>query len=467
MPNSRNGIMKRISPPWAVLMTLGLLAIYFEPVSITVLLAALLLWCLRGPMACIQSLTLATLLTYINPAIAAASSDASVLARLTLIVAAARVLPSLQRRTLGTIWPAWAFVLLAAVLSTVASSSVPISIMKVVTFAIAVTTVLAAYAALSSEQIHRLQGWYATLAAILLLSAVLTLAVPRVAYFRNGTGLQGILNHPQALATLLAPLAATLVAGLVLVRPSLRLSTAVAAALCIAVIALTESRTGMAAALLGVGTAVITQLIRARGPSPFAGRGRVVAILGVIGALFMLALAMGRLQDVAHKFAFKRAESHEVAGAFFESRGDGILSEWQNFVDQPWMGHGFGVYAQGPPSTFVVEAFGIPLSAPVEKGFVFTAVLEETGVFGGLFFAFFLATLAREVWRNEDPRWIAVFASCIAVNIGEAVILAPGGIGLIFWLLIGLAAASARSNAASTTSAAAVFRVLYPNLLRP
>jgi hypothetical protein len=37
-----------------------------------------------------------------------------------------------------------------------------------------------------------------------------------------------------------------------------------------------------------------------------------------------------------------------------------------------------------------------------------------------------------------------MFVTCLSVNLGEAVILSPGGIGIVVWLLIGLAIAPAR-----------------------
>ena len=182
----------------------------------------------------------------------------------------------------------------------------------------------------------------------------------------------------------------------------------------------------------------------------------------------MGALATGHLRGTVAKFAFKRAEARDVSGAFLESRGGGALSQWQNFVDQPWLGHGFGVYAHGSPSSSVIEAFGIPISAPIEKGFVFTAVLEETGVLGGLLFFTMLFMLARAVWKNEDLRWVALFASCIAVNIGECILLAPGGIGLLDWLLIGMAISSSRTVGPTTEAVIPVEpqAIRFPNLLR-
>jgi hypothetical protein len=42
------------------------------------------------------------------------------------------------------------------------------------------------------------------------------------------------------------------------------------------------------------------------------------------------------------------------------------------------------------------------------------------------------------VWRGADPRWFAVYAACLATNIGEATLLSPGGPGMLLWCAIGL-----------------------------
>jgi hypothetical protein len=460
--------MKNISVPWMIALLAGLAAAHLSPVGITVSLALLLAWSLLGPAACIQSLTLATCLTYLNPGIGVLPTEAGILGRAILVVAAVRVLPVLRIRDLTLLWPIWAFSLVAAILSFIASSSVSISIMKVITFAVAASTVITAYNSLPPQRISGLQRWFATVAVFFVASSLATLAVPHIAFLVNGTGFQGLLNNAQALAIVLSPLAAWHFTGLMFVRGKLRVLQIAAVAAIYGALFLSESRTGMASSLIGIAAAALTWLVATHRATLLASRGRVIAMMATAALCLTGALATGHLQSTVAKFAFKRAESRDVSGAFLESRGGGVVSQWRNFVDQPWLGHGFGVYAEGPPSSSVVEAFGIPISAPIEKGFVFTAVLEETGALGGLLFFTALFVLGRAVWKNQDLRWVALFTSCIAVNIGECILLAPGGIGLLDWLLIGLAISSARAAPARAEALAlaepAVIR--FPNLLR-
>lgn len=460
--------MKDISVLWVILLLGGVGAAHVAPAGITITLGLLLVWSLRGPTECIRSLVLATCLTYLNSGIGVLPPEAGILARVILVVAAARVLPAMRSRDVPLLWPVWAFSLVAACLSYASSSSVSISIMKVITFAVAASTVITAYNSLTPPQISRLQRWFATVAFVFVVSSLATLAVPRIAFLTNGTGFQGLLNNAQALAVAMSPLAAWLFTGLLFLRGKFSLLQGVALVAVYGALFLSESRTGMASSLIGVAAAALTWLFSPSRGLVLAGRGRVAAMTLLAILALAGAVATGHLQGTVAKFAFKRAESHDVSGAFLESRGGGALAQWRNFVDQPLLGHGFGVYAQGPPSSSVIEAFGIPISAPIEKGFVFTAVLEETGILGGLLFFTMLFVLARAVWKNQDLRWVALFTSCIAVNIGECILLAPGGIGLLDWLLIGMAISSSRAAVplAEVVIPVEPQEIRFPNLLR-
>jgi hypothetical protein len=87
---------------------------------------------------------------------------------------------------------------------------------------------------------------------------------------------------------------------------------------------------------------------------------------------------------------------------------------------------------------------GIPLSAPVEKGFLPTAVLEETGIFGAVALLYVLWSLGKSAWRSPSLPLVAAFFTCLFVNFGEENLLSPSGIGFYLWTLIALAVRSGR-----------------------
>src|ERR1035438_7976328 len=99
--------MKNISILWAIAFVAGLAAAHFSPVRITIAMAVLVAWTLRGAEECIRSLTLATLLTYLSSPIAEFPSEAGMLSRVLLMVAAVRVLPLLRAREARLLWPVW------------------------------------------------------------------------------------------------------------------------------------------------------------------------------------------------------------------------------------------------------------------------------------------------------------------------------------------------------------------------
>lgn len=429
----------------AAAFTVGAVALTLSPVFVTGALVACAIWCLMGPRQAVQGMTLSVLIGYANPALVTFGPISGALMRVVLLAAAIRVLPLFKLRDFKLLWPVWGFSCIAAITSAAASPAIAISMMKILTFAVAVTTVIIAFQRVKTNSLPDLERWFWTLCTVAIVLSAATLLHPRAAFYRNGRGLQGVLNHPQALGTFLAPLAAFLVASLVLIRSKLHWLHLTLTALVVSVMFMTQARTAAVAAIIALLVCGLRWLL-ARRQSSHAAWSRVAVITALICITLTTAGAItGKLADAVEKFVFKRGEQN-VETAFLASRGSGLLSQWRHFLDKPLTGNGFGVYPDGKFPSGVVEIAGIPISAPVEKGFVPTAVLEETGIFGGLLFITMLFTLGRNIWRNPDLRWLALFMGALFVNVGEAVLLAPGGIGLLIWLFIGRSIAMSRPH---------------------
>jgi hypothetical protein len=128
----------------------------------------------------------------------------------------------------------------------------------------------------------------------------------------------------------------------------------------------------------------------------------------------------------------------------FPDRVDVIASSWNNFLDRPLSGVGFGLPSSSHNAAELgEEAFGIPTSLPIEKSFLPTAILEETGLLASLIFLVFLSTLAKPVLRFGNFSTIALFLTVLFVNFGEMVFFSTGG-GVYVWLWMGLAILWAR-----------------------
>lgn len=438
------------------------------PVATTVLLAALLPWSLVGSLAALQALALSAMLTYVNPGLVDSSGTAGLLIRLVLLAAALRVLPTLRLRHLKLLWPAWTFALIAGATSIAASPALDVSLMKVAIFVLATTTVLGATANLDAAQRERFGAWLLTLVVtVALASALAAVLRPGVAFAANGY-LRGVLSHSQALATVLAPAVAALLAGTLLMRDRSRpVEPALLAAL-LPVMLMTHARTAALAALLGLLVALAARAVRRRDPRRHARLARPVLILAAAGlVLGGAALATGKVGAAISAFVLKRGTEQTLGEAFEASRGGGALQQWRNFERRPLTGHGFGVYPDGAFPSGVVRVLGVPVSAPVEKGFLPTAVLEETGLAGGAALLLLVVALARRAWRASDLRCVAMFVAALAVNLGEAILTAPGGVGMLAWLMLAVGVAGAHPGRARPQGRPAPVAAGAPNRLLP
>jgi hypothetical protein len=447
--------LRLISWPLVGLIALAVALLALSPVVATIALGACVAAALVGPSFALRALAVATLISYANPAIVKLSPLAAVLERLVLLAMIVRVLPLVRGADLRLIWPIWLFGALAAFTSFMTSPAFAISIMKVITFTLSSTAVIVAFGRVRTTKLPRLQTWFLTLWISVMMLSALTLLKPGVALGGDG-GLQGLLSQPQALGIFIAPFAAWALTGVLLMRrQASRLEVWLAIA-SVALIVLTRARTGAFAALFAVAFVMLTHVLSGRRTRHHASLGRPMLIAAIAGlALIGAALATGKVGKFVTAFAYKDySEAHRnLSGAFYESRGGGVVSEWNNFTHSPLMGNGFGVYPDGRFPSGVVMFQGIPISAPIEKGFLPTAILEEGGIVAAGGLVLLIVWLARRAWRTPELRWRAMFVACLAVNVGECVFLSAGGIGMLMWILLGVAISAGRVAALEARNA--------------
>jgi hypothetical protein len=162
-------------------------------------------------------------------------------------------------------------------------------------------------------------------------------------------------------------------------------------------------------------------------------------------ALFAIAIASLAAWNVATRGTVSRAivafinktdEELEALDAdrIVGSRAALVALSWQNFQENPLFGIGFQV---AKTQAFVQQA--TLFTAPAEKGFLPTAVLEEGGVMGAIAFVLFLTLFIRElVWQRNVPGLVG-FMTFLATNFGEVSIFSPGGPGAFGWVMVGAA----------------------------
>ena len=436
----------------AVIFTIAVAALAASPVIATVVLSGCIAAALIGPVQAVQALMVATLVAYGNPHIIKPTALEGVLMRAVLLAAILRLVPTMRGSDLRLVWPVWLFAAAEAFSSMQESQALLISLMKVAELFCGVTAVLIAYNHVRPAQLAGLHRWLVTLGLTVIGLSGLLLLRPEIALGGDG-GLEGLLNQPQALGIFMAPFAAWALTGVLLMKKRVsRLELWIAVGLGVLII-LSKARTAGFGAGAGVLVVMLSRMAgRRRLGQATMGRPILVTALAC-GVLAALAATTGQVSKVVTDFAYKGSagKAQNLNQAFYDSRGGGAIGEWNDFLRKPLLGNGFGVYPDGEFPAGVTYFDGIPISAPIEKGFLPTAILQEGGALGAGLLTLVIALLCRRAWRNTDLRWRAMFVACLAINAGECVFMSPGGIGMFDWLLLGLAMFSYRTNPSPVT----------------
>jgi len=219
---------------------------------------------------------------------------------------------------------------------------------------------------------------------------------------------------------------------------------------CVVLVLLSEARTGGFALVLGVGSAAVLAPSvsgrSARAVLPGLRSKRVYLVGGAV--LVGVVLAGPRLESVVTGFISKsdRAGVYSLSAAYERSRGEVVENMWANIQVKPMQGIGFGVPSD--PTAIDVKRdpfFGLPTSAPIEKGVLPFAVLEEVGVIGfAAVAAWVLLLLRRSSAGGISP--FAVVLTALFLNMGESTLFSAGGMGLLSLVLIGWAFACGQST---------------------
>jgi hypothetical protein len=123
------------------------------------------------------------------------------------------------------------------------------------------------------------------------------------------------------------------------------------------------------------------------------------------------------------------------------SRGHQIFDTLGLAEEHPLFGAGFGVNEDSESNMAAngAQLRGIPLSAPVEQGFLPLASVAQLGIVGSLFVLPFLYLIFR-LARQESGEASALFTAVLGVNLGEMIFFSVGGIGLLMWIILMLLA---------------------------
>ncbi|MFZ5998468.1 MAG: O-antigen ligase family protein [Nitrospirota bacterium] len=428
-------IIKIISALFSILICAAI------PGALPIIWGLACVYALVGPKQALQSLTVSWFLNFLNPGIAPITESSPFWRWMVLLSAfICVVITVLVRKT--ALSKAAKMLLLFSGSTMIASALVSyhfsVSFLKITQFTIGVLTILLGYQVTSHLRDYW-KLWFMTV-----LGFIVFLSIPLffndIGYLRNGRSFQGLLNHPQSFGTFLSPFAVWLTGTLLINKNRSKWLILFSFLVWLELIA-SQSRTAFLSAVLGIFLALTFSLsarkeLKARLKSIF--RNYLVVSLFCF-ALVLLVLNISSLESRFFNFITKERDVENIRQGFLITREHLVARSLNNFLDSPLLGMGFGLASD--QQRFAIESTNthhLPLSAPTEKGFLPSALLEETGLLGGMLFIMFLITMARPLVKTAGLPLCWAFFTCIIINLGELNIFSFGGMGLYLWLVIGL-----------------------------
>jgi len=433
---------------WGMLIVLGLAA--FGQKGALAAWGVVAFWTLRGPDEAIEGLLLALLLVFLNPHLTSSREIASTARWGIMLIAAIRVTLAWLHRPHP--WPAWSMYLLlfagyTAIASPLISWWPATSLTKLVTFVI---VVLVPYFGIKLGR----KDWQRNLTAYGMVIALLSvpLIFSPLGYALNGYQFQGILNHPQAYGIILSILMAAVI-GRWLLNPGVKVHLWQITVLLLmgGMVVLSGARTGYFALALAFGVTLILQ----RSMRDMLKRAAFHPLTYLFLVGLVVYLGFTQPMDEINRLIFERSTTtydyydlpvdyhRSVVAYLLASKSSLIFHSWNNFLDNPLLGIGFGCPSSRIPQSSIPTVAGIPIGISREKGFMGTAILEEVGILGAVLLLGLVIAQFRVISKRGLAGVMLLFLTAIFVNLGESLYFAAGGMGILVHIAIAVALVSA------------------------
>ena len=335
-----------------------------------------------------------------------------------------------------------AFVIVAACCSLASGYYVHIAMLKLFSFWIGMTGFFACIHTLRRKHID-VTEWFVAQAAAVCLMCAASLALGVAANFKEGMVAKGLHNlgfyHSQSMGPAAALLCAYLASVYLFAGHRNRWICLPLIGFLLYCLYLSGSRTGLGALIAGLATlgllVVIRRSFRSQKLRLNIGRAKLLGLV-VLGCVSVAALDIttgGRLTVGFVSFLAKKGRDVEAVSLddALSTRLGSIELSYHNFKQSPVFGIGFQVAT----TEFFKENASL-FYAPVEKGFLPTAVLEEVGLVGTTFFVVFLTCFLYELIRDRNVPGTIMFVTMLVSNLGEASFFALAGHGAYAWMLV-------------------------------
>lgn len=412
---------------WIVL----LLVFFVIPYSIPlVLLIAAILAPINSKWAA-KALTISWLTTFLNPSLTNAVPGLFFLKFLLLICCFFRAVNIISSRGKISIEPLVLIIYGLLLISTAIVSDIPsLTILKGILFLIGSTT--AVVLMIDIIDIDEFYEWFFAMGVVLILFSA-PLLFSGLGYLRNGSGFQGVLSHPQAMGLFISIF--TTIFAIEYIYPriakfkKITLPTLFLISVCFLI--LTQARVALLATIVALGATVLLS----------KGKIRAFMVLSVLVLLFSIfSLTSDAPTQIVSQFLLKsRVDMSGLTELYLDSRGEILARSIENFYSNIFTGIGFGIPSRLDHVQIVYDpVFGLPISAPVEKGFFIIASLEEAGLLITGILLFLLTLIGIRSVSGSSPISIALLINVLSLNFTESTIFSISGFGLLIWIIIGL-----------------------------
>lgn len=251
-----------------------------------------------------------------------------------------------------------------------------------------------------------------------------------------------MLQHPQMFGPTMGLLATWLFASW-LTAPTTSLLRRAVFFLALAWIYLSQARIGalvfLAGALAAITTGPLSAALNKYARIPRIRGGRLVV---VVVSLIILGIVAGpSIASRAQEFLGKGRTAESIRDAALTSRGFLIEEMMVNIRAKPMVGIGLGIASDLDKEQMVVRDpyFGIAIMAPVEKGVLPIAMVEEFGaplaILYGIWFGILLLNAIKGGVVNGS-----LCVAALIFNVAEAVFFSPGGCGMLDLTVAAMAA---------------------------
>jgi hypothetical protein len=401
-------------------------------------------WPFFGLRQAIQAMTMLMLIKSLNPVIYGFEGISALWMWLVLFIASTRIYISIIESR-GLRHPVLLVLSLFSIIvvfeAFIFSYYPAVSVFKLLSFSYVVAAILLAFK-LTSRRSFNWTPWFVGMWIAVTILSIPTMFIHEIGYYRDSMGFQGILVHPQTMAVFFAPALAWLLGRTVFSEQPAPIALYTIMVIALILIFLSRSRTAIVAIIAAfvvifllalIGKVNCRKVLSRRLSHPLVIG---LVLIGTVSVLFT------SISDIAIDFAMKDSGEVGISDAFEKSRGYIITQSWQNFINNPLFGIGFGVSFSDDFMPVIDSVTGLPLSASTEKGLMPVVILEETGLLGSVFFLPLIFVLIRQALLNRELAMSLMLLTCLFVNIGEMVFFSMGGMGLYLWLLIGWATSS-------------------------